>query len=114
MTKEQSTEKRKDEIAEYFAARVREILGTTLVVIYWFGSRVQERNKPHSDYDILLETKSVLTEKQRDAVADLAIDIVAEHGVLLDIHYYTTDEMTRPPYSRSPFVHAVLEEGVRL
>ena len=86
MTKEQSTRKRKDQIAESFAARVREVLGATVVVIYWFGSRVQKRNKPDSDYDILLETRSVLTEKQRDAVADLAIDIVADHAVLLDIH----------------------------
>ncbi|MBW2172712.1 MAG: nucleotidyltransferase domain-containing protein [Deltaproteobacteria bacterium] len=114
MMSEQSSEKRSDEIVEYFSARVRQILGTTVVGVYWFGSRVRERDKPDSDYDILLETTSVLSEEQRDAVADLAIDIVAEHSVLLDIHYYTSDEITRPPFSRSPFVHAVLEEGVRL
>jgi predicted nucleotidyltransferase len=114
VTTEQSTGKKRDEIVEHFADRLRGLLGTTLVVIYWFGSRVREHNKPHSDYDILLETKSVLTEEQRDEIADLAIDIVAEHGVLLDIHYYTTHEITHPPHSNSPFVHAVLREGVRL
>ena len=67
-----------------------------------------------SDYDLLLATRDEMTEQQRDLVADVAVDISADHGALLDIHYRTAESMTTPPQSFSPFIQSVLAEGVLL
>ena len=103
-----------DKITGLFAQKLRNIFGKNLVTIYWFGSRARGRGRTDSDYDLMVETKTELTESQRDAIADIAVDITADHGVMLDIHYYTTNDINNPPFSRSPFVRSVLEEGVRI
>lgn len=66
---------------------------------------------PDSDYDVLLETRRRLTEQERDSVADVAIDLSAEMGVLFDIHARTSESMARDA-ERSPLIAAVLREAV--
>ncbi len=103
-----------DKISKIFSEKLRAVHGIDVVAVYWFGSRAIGEGKPDSDYDFMVETKSKLTERQRDAVADIAVDIAADYGVLLDIHYYTSKDIVNPPYSRSPFIMSVLEEGIRI
>lgn len=103
-----------DRVVNEFSERVREALGSALVAIYWFGSRARGDGSGGSDYDILLETEDELTEQQRDLVADVAVDISADLGALLDIHYRTAKAMSTPPDSFSPFVQSVRAEGVLL
>ena len=107
-------EEKKDIVIEQFRTQVRKALGSALVSLYWFGSRVRGDNNENSDYDLLLETDGEITEKQRDLVADLAVDISASFGAWLDIHYRTAKWMSTPPYSFSPFVQSVRSEGVLL
>lgn len=101
----------KDPTVEEFSAGVRAVLGAELVAIYWFGSRARGRGMPDSDYDFLIETKGRLSEQERDGVTDIAVDLSADRGVLLDIHYRTSETIVRDA-TRSPFIEAVLKEGV--
>jgi len=102
-----------DRIVEQFRTRVRDALGSALVAIYWFGSRAKGEGSADSDYDLLLETTRRLTEQERDRVADVAIDVSADYGVLFDIHERTSEALKRNrPFSL--FTHTVLQEGVRV
>ena len=105
--------KRPDPVVNEFSVRVREALGCKLLGVYWFGSRARGEGGPESDYDLLLETRARLSEQERDDVADVAVDMSADHGVLLDIHERTAAAMKRRrPFS--VFVQSVLEEAVPL
>ena len=100
------------QVVEAFATRVRTVLGANLVRLHWFGSRVRKAEGDDADFDLVVETREALSDSERDAVADVTIDTSADYGVLLDVHFYTQDEFRGVPYSRTPFVQAVLEEGV--
>lgn len=101
-----------DRVVREFVPRVREAMGGVLADIYWFGSRARGEDASDSDYDLLIETTRVLTERERDVIADIAIDVTAEHGVLLDIHYRSSEALRNPRESRSPFTQTVVEEGM--
>jgi len=101
----------KENIVADFSRRVRKVLGSKLVAIYWFGSRARGEGTPDSDYDLLLETRSTPLEADRDAVADVAVDISAETGALLDIHYRTTEVLSHETL-RTPFIDTILREAV--
>ncbi len=81
---------------------------------YWFGSRAKGEGHSGSDYDLLLETEMELTETQRDLLADIAIDLAAEHGSLLDVHFYSKRQLLDHNIARSPFVQVVYQEGILL
>ncbi len=100
------------QVVEEFARRVRSVLGANLVHVHWFGSRVRETGDDDADFDLVIETREALSDSERDAVADATIDTSADHGVLLDVHFYTQSELRGVPYCRTPFVQAVLDEGV--
>ncbi len=100
-----------DNVVTDFSRRVRQVLGSKLVAIYWFGSRARGEGRVDSDYDLLLETRVAPLERDRDAVADVAVDISADTGALLDIHYRTTEALAHESL-RSPFVDTVLQESV--
>ncbi|NCC62682.1 MAG: nucleotidyltransferase domain-containing protein [Verrucomicrobiae bacterium] len=102
------------EIVKNYLQGAHKILGNSFIAAYWFGSRSRGEGRSDSDYDLLIETKKVLTPKQRDAMADIAVDIAADHGALLDVHFYTQEEILHTPIGRSPFVMAIHKDGVRL
>ena len=108
------TDRGQRQIVEEFARRMRKALGENLLRLHWFGSRARSAGDEDADFDLLVETRDPLSDSQRDALADAAIDISADCGVLLDVHCYTQAELRGVPYSRTPFVQAVLEEGVAL
>lgn len=107
------TRAKTDPVVSEFSARVRRALGSKLVRIYWFGSRAKGQGSAESDYDFLLETTRPLTESERDSVADVALDVSADRGVLLDIHQRTSAVMhRRRPFSL--FTQTVLQEALRV
>lgn len=101
----------KDNIVEEFSRRVRQVLGSEIVAVYWFGSRARGEGRADSDYDLLIETRQSPVESERDAVADVALDITAETGALLDIHYRTTEVLSHKAL-RTPFIDTILQESV--
>lgn len=100
-------------IVKHFRNRMKALLGENLVAVYWFGSSSRGQPVQGYDIDLLVETSAHLTDKQRDQACDIAIDLCAEFGLLLDVHYYTTEEITELPYSHSPFVESATKEGIR-
>ena len=100
-----------DPVVGEFAARARRALGSDLVKIYWFGSRARGDAVAHSDYDLLLETRSAVSEAERDMIADVAVDISADCGVLLDIHYRTSEAVANG-VGKSAFIESILAEAI--
>jgi predicted nucleotidyltransferase len=100
-----------EQVIADFSSRVRKVLGSKLVAIYWFGSRARGEGTPESDYDLLLETRATPLENDRDAVADVAVDISADTGALLDIHYRTSEALAKES-TRSPFIDTILRDAV--
>ena len=100
-----------DPVVTEFSAGVRRALGPRLLAIYWFGSRARGAGTRDSDYDFLLETRQRLSERDRDVVADVAVDMSADKGVLIDIHYRTSEAIVYGA-SHSPFIESVLAEAV--
>lgn len=101
-------------IVREYVERARMVLPGVIQHAYWFGSRARGVGQPDSDYDLLLETASALTESQRDALADIAIDLAAQYGSLLDVHSYSQKQLRDTKIARSPFVQAVHQEGILL
>ena len=102
------------DIANAFARGLRVALGANVAAVYWFGSRAVGRGSADSDYDILVETHEPVTDAERDAGADIAVDLTAEHGILFDVHYYSTAEFRSSPCARTPFIEEALQRGVAL
>ena len=101
-------------IVREYIDRARAALPGVIQRAYWFGSRSRGMGYPDSDYDLLLETVSVLTETQRDALADIAIDLAAQHGSLLDVHSYSQAQLQDTKIAHSPFVQTVHQQGILL
>jgi hypothetical protein len=59
----------------------------------------------------LIVTRRRLTEEERDLVADIAVDLSATRGVLLDIHARTSAVMVRDA-ERSSLIATVLKEAI--
>jgi predicted nucleotidyltransferase len=101
-------------IVQNYVDRAKVALPGVIQYAYWFGSRARGMAHPDSDYDLLLETEEELTETQRDLLADIAIDLAAEHGSLLDVHFYSYRQLQDHKIARSPFVQVVHQEGILL
>lgn len=109
---ENMIERNQKSIVDEFAKRIRRLQNMNVLQLHWFGSRARNSGTADSDFDFLIETDEPLSESQRNAVADIAVDISADYGVLLDLHFYTAKELREPPYAHTPFVQSILEEGV--
>lgn len=101
-----------DPVVAEFSARVRHVLGEQLRNVYWFGSRARGEGREDSDYDILIETATPITAQQRDRIADISVDISGERHVVFDVHFRDSQRMNRERSVWTPFLDAVVEEGV--
>ncbi len=102
------------QIVSDYVCRARTALPGVVLRAYWFGSRARGEGHSDSDYDLMLETSMSLSEEQRDILADIAVDLAADHGSLLDVHFYSRDQLKDVRLGRSPFVQTVHEEGLLL
>jgi predicted nucleotidyltransferase len=78
-----------------------------------FGSRARGDHKPHSDYDILV----VLVEKDRsvvDALYDATMEVLFRTHRLISLKIYREADFNRFATLPTPFLSAVLREGVAL
>ena len=103
-----------DPVVEEFEKRVRRVLGSKLVAIYWFGSRARGEDHEESDYDFLVEGAAELSSGDRDLVADISVDMSGRHGVVMDVHYDTWARLHGERRFMTPFRDAVLSEGLAL
>jgi len=91
---------------------LQSVLGDDFVRLYHYGSRVDGRAGPDSDYDVLCVTRRPLSRQQRDDVLDRQIDLQLAHDVFFDLHFYTDEELHTPPISFTPYVQRVTADGV--
>jgi hypothetical protein len=87
-------------------------LGEDFARLYHYGSRVEGRAGPDSDYDVLCVTRRPISRRQRDDVLDRQIDLQLAHDVFFDLHFYTDAELHTPPVSFTPYVQHVTADGV--
>jgi hypothetical protein len=83
---------------------LQSVLGDDFVRLYHYGSRVEGRANPDSDYDVLCVTKRPLSRQQRDDILDRRMDIELAQDVFFDLHFYSEEELRTPPVSFTPFV----------
>ena len=91
---------------------LQSVLGDDFVRLYHYGSRVEGGAAPDSDYDVLCVTRRPLSRRQRDEVLDRQIDIEVANDVLLDLHFYSDEELRTPPVSFTPYVRHVTADGI--
>jgi hypothetical protein len=88
------------------------VLGDDFVRLYHYGSRVEGRAEPDSDYDVLCISKRPLSRQERERILDRRLDIELSRGVLFDLHFYSEEEIRTPPLSFTPYVRHATTDGV--
>jgi uncharacterized protein len=91
---------------------LQSVLGDDFVRLYHYGSRVEGGAEPDSDYDVLCVTKRPLSRQQKDTILDRQLDIEIANDVMLDLHFYSDEELRTPPISFTPYVRHVTMDGI--
>jgi uncharacterized protein len=96
-----------------FVERLRTVLGKNLIEVKLFGSKATGKDQPESDIDVLVsvETASVHVE---DEVLDVAFDTNLKHDVYISPRVIDRTTLAHPVWSITPFLRAILEQGVPL
>ncbi len=100
------------EAASAFVERVRDRLGTSVDDVYLFGSVATGTATPESDVDVLVVVSSAAEYLDiDDQLLEIAYDVQLDHGVRIEVHSLTADELEDRRARGDPFVRTVLEEG---
>jgi uncharacterized protein len=109
-----SLSNRKPAIAE-FASRLREALPDNVLDIRLYGSEARGTASEDSDIDVLVV---VQPENQRDdlenRVVDVAFDVNLAFDVFISPFVITPGILNHPIWRETPFIEAVLREGIPL
>ncbi len=81
--------------------------------LYLFGSRATGRERPDSDYDVLVVVRR-RTEALLDALYKAAFDQLLTTGRLISLKIFTRKEFERLVNLGTPFMSRVLKEGIPL
>jgi predicted nucleotidyltransferase len=98
-----------------FVARVRAGLGAHLVDLRLFGSVARGDDTPESDIDVFVvvqpEDRRVTLENQ---IIDIAFDVNLAHDVYISPRVLSSDTLNDPVWRETPFLEAVMHEGIPL
>lgn len=98
------------EVALRFKKRLLES-GVPVVELRVYGSRARGDFSPESDLDVFLIVGE-LTREIRETISELAWECGFDADKVITTVEFTPDEVLRTPLRVSPFIHAVMEEGV--
>ncbi|OGB90194.1 hypothetical protein A2625_04350 [candidate division WOR-1 bacterium RIFCSPHIGHO2_01_FULL_53_15] len=100
-----------EQAVKEFSEKLREKYGNRIESIRLYGSKVRGDDDRFSDIDlfILAEEKS---EEMRGFVLDAAFELNLKYGVLLSTIIYDKKSFNRPVTQVTPFIRAVLREGI--
>lgn len=98
------------EVALRFKKRLLES-GVPVVELRVYGSRARGDFSPESDLDVFLIVRE-LTRKIRETISELAWECGFDADKVITTVEFTPDEVLRTPLRASPFIHAVMEEGI--
>ena len=96
-----------------FAEKVKRLLGSSLLDIRIFGSKVRGDFNDESDIDILLIIDSE-DWHIREEISKITADVDMEYGCNISSVIYTRHEHEKNKYFRTLFVQEVEKEGVSL
>ncbi|MBI4682292.1 MAG: nucleotidyltransferase domain-containing protein [Nitrospirae bacterium] len=96
-----------------FVKSIREKLGSVVMEIILFGSKVRGDSGKESDIDILLVLTS-LSWGIKKTISELAAEENIKYNVLTSTIRYDADTWEKPVIKASPFGTAVREEGIWL
>jgi predicted nucleotidyltransferase len=88
------------------------VLGDNFLRLYHYGSRVEGGAEADSDYDVLCVTKFPLSKTLKEELLDRRLDIELANDVLLDLHFYSEEQLRTPPVSFTPYVRHVTNDGI--
>lgn len=101
------------EAADAFVGRVRSAYGDQITDLFVFGSTVRGEAKGlASDVDVLVVlADDTDTEATRDALRDIAYDVMLEFGPVVELHFLTESTFTSYQQEGNPFLKNVVTEG---
>lgn len=87
-------------------------LGETIHDIVIFGSRVNQKARPDSDYDVLIVLDGDDTRKTRRAISDLCYDLELKYNIFLDTQIISRDEIDHGIRGKHPVIVDAINEGI--
>lgn len=79
--------------------------------IWAFGSRTRDEAEQDSDLDICVVLKSIDFKKRRE-ISHIAWEIGFKNDLLISTIVFSEEMFISGPYSESPLVKSILEDGV--
>jgi predicted nucleotidyltransferase len=96
------------EIKEMLNAR----LGNSVQDVIIFGSRINKKARPDSDYDVLIILNGQDSRIIRRIISDLCYDLDLKYDIFIDNQVITLDEMNNGIKGKHPVFIDALKEGV--
>ncbi|MBI4690061.1 MAG: nucleotidyltransferase domain-containing protein [Nitrospirae bacterium] len=100
-------------VAREFAKKIHELFPDAIVKL--FGSAVRGEMEELSDIDIYIELPDRIDmEAVMPQLSEIAWEIGLEHGQVIQEVIYKKSEIWDSPLRSSPFIKAVIREGITL
>lgn len=100
-------------VAREFAKKIHELVPDAVVKL--FGSAVRGEMEELSDIDIYIELPDRIdVEAVKTQLSEIAWEIGLQHGQVIQEVIYQKSEIWDSPLRSSPFIKAVIKEGVTL
>jgi predicted nucleotidyltransferase len=96
------------EIKEILSA----VLGDLVYDVILFGSHISKKNRPDSDYDVLIILKGQNTRETRRMISDLCYDLDLKYNIFIDDQIITMEEMKYGIRGKHPLFMDALKEGI--
>ena len=101
------------EIGKELAGRVRTLVPDAKIILY--GSAARGEMEEFSDIDIYVELPDACdVDSMRAQISDIAWEVGFEHDRVIQAVVYQESEIWDSPLRSSPFIKAVMSEGVPL
>jgi len=87
-------------------------LGDLVDDVVIFGSRIQHKARPDSDYDVLIILKSGNSRRIRRAISDICYDLDLKYNIFIDSQIITIDEMNSGIRAKHPVLTDAINDGI--
>jgi len=96
---------------EAFRRKVRQALGSEILSMKLFGSKVRGSDQPGSDIDVLVVV-SARTPALVDQIIDLAFEVNLAFDVYISPRVISQNTLSDPRWAVTPLLQAIRREGV--
>ncbi len=96
-----------------FSNKIKQTLGSGLLEIRLFGSKIKESSDHHSDIDILIVAETI-DNNIKDTIFDIAVDVNLNYDVLIAPVIYDNKRYSDPTFKQTHFFHEACRKGIPL